>query len=335
MIASPDVMSDDLPLIRWEGRTKGSPYTVQIAATNVAPAALDALKQQIETRLKEINRQMSHFDPGSELSRFNRAPAGQPFTVSPEFARVMRFALTLAERSGGAFDPTLGPVINLWGFGEQSDQRAVPSEREITDALRRVGHRHLTVTDCGELVKDTPQLTLNLSAVAKGFGVDEIIRILRQQGFTNSYAAIAGEVMASGHNARGTPWQVAITEPLPHWREGDPFTAIVPLSNRAISTSGDYQKFFVNSSGRRLSHIFDPRSGQPVQHDLTAVSVVAPDCMTADALATTLFVLGAKAGLSFIEDRPEAAALFIVRNPDGTFSQSPSRRFMQLSGLRP
>jgi thiamine biosynthesis lipoprotein len=128
---------------------------------------------------------------------------------------------------------------------------------------------------------------------------------------------------------------VGITEPLANWREGDPMAAIASLSDRAISTSGDYQKFFVDAAGRRLSHVFDLRTGWPVQHGIGGVSVVASDSMTADALATTLFVLGEREGLAFIEQWPEAGALFIVREPDGQYRQVRSRRFAELAGLSP
>lgn len=325
----------ELPVIRWQGRTMGSPYTVQIVGTNLSLVQVDALKRAVEERLAEVNRQMSHYDPESELSRFNRAPAKTRFKVSPEFARVVRFSLDLFRESNGAFDPTLAPVINLWGFGEKTDQRAVPSEGELNTALRKTGCQHLSLTPHDELIKDIPELTLNLSGVAKGFGVDEMAAVLRQSGLTNIYVSIAGEVLALGHNPRGTNWLVGISAPVPHWTEKDPMAAVAALSNQALSTSGDYQKFFTDAQGRRLSHIIDPKTGWPVQHDVTGVSVVAADSMTADVLGTTLFVLGREKGLRFVESRADAAALFIVRTPAGDFERIPSSRFANLTGYRP
>jgi len=325
----------DLPVIRWQGRTMGSPYTVQVVGASLTEAQADALKTEVDDRLKEVNRQMSHYQPDSELSRFNRAPANTPFKVSPEFARVVRFSLELYRRSQGAFDPTLAPVINLWGFGEKTEQRRVPPEAELRAAMANTGCQHLSVKDNNELLKDIPDLTINLSAVAKGFGVDEMVRVLRGHGLTNIYASIAGEVRVLGHNPRATNWQVGITAPLAHWRENDPMAAVVSLSNQAISTSGDYQKFFTDAQGRRLCHIIDPRTGRPVQHNLGGVSVVAPDSMTADGLSTTLFVLGPEAGLRFIESWTNAAALFIVREGEGRFRSIPSSRFAGLTGYRP
>lgn len=310
----------------------GSPYTVKIAGTNLASGQIDVLKAEVEQRLQEVNRQMSHYQPDSELSRFNRAPANTPFKVSPEFARVVRFSLEMWRRSGGAFDPTLAPVVNLWGFGEKTDQKAVPPQAELEAALRKTGCQHLSVTAGDELVKDRADVALNLSAVAKGFGVDEITRVLRRHGLTNTYASIAGEVMLQGRNARGSRWQVGISAPVPNWRENDPMAAAVSLSDQAISTSGDYQKFFTDPQGRRLCHILDPKNGWPVQNRVGGVSTIAPDSMTADALATALFVMGTEEGVRFVESWTNAAALFIVREPDGSFRFIASARFKDLTG---
>ena len=235
---------------------------------NLTELQIASLKAEIDERLKEVNRQMSHYQPDSELSRFNRAPANTPFKVSPEFARVMRFTLDLCRRSHGALDPTLAPVINLWGFGETTSQRAVPSDAALAEALKKTGWKHLSVTGNDELIKDIPDLTINLGAVAKGFGVDEMVRVLQAHGLTNVYASIAGEVRVLGHNARRIAWRIGISAPIEHWNESDPMVAATSLSNQALSTSGDYQKFFYDEQGRRLCHIFDStnRMARAEQH---------------------------------------------------------------------
>jgi len=335
VLASTPACAEDLPVVRWQGRTMGSPYTVQIVGTNLTPEHVTALQAEVEQQLQEVNRQMSHYQPDSELSRFNRAPANTPFKVSPEFARVVRFSLEMFHRSHGAFDPTFAPVINLWGFGEKTEARAVPPPAELQAAMKITGAQHLSVTADDELIKDIPDLTINLSAVAKGFGVDEMVKVLRGHGLTNIYASIAGEVEVLGHNPRGTNWLVGISAPVAHWNEDDPMVTVASLSNQALSTSGDYQKFFTDAQGRRLCHIIDPQTGWPVQHNVGGVSVVAADSMTADALGTTLFVLGPEAGLKFIESWTNAAAVFIVREADGQFRQIPSSRFAQMTGSRP
>ena len=313
----------------------GSPYTVQIAGVVLDESTTTALKSEVEQTLREVNRQMSHYEPESELSRFNRAPANKPFKVSSEFAHVVRFTLEICKQTRGALDPTLAPVINLWGFGEQTTNRAVPPEAELKAALKKTGYQHLSVTPNDELIKDIPELTINLSAVAKGFGVDEMTRVLQRHGYTNVYASIAGEVRLLGLSPRSSRWRVGISAPVSNWREDDPMLAVANLSNQAISTSGDYQKFFFNAQGRRLCHIFDPATGWPVQHNVGGVSVVANDNMIADALATTLFVLGPEAGMKYIETHTNAAALFIVREAEAKFRQIPSARFEAFTGYKP
>lgn len=320
------------PVTAWEGRTMGSVYTVKLVEPRLPPAGLVALRAEVEARLAELNRQMSHYDPDSELSRFNRAPAKLPFPVSPEFAKVVRFSLELSRRSGGAFDPTLGPVINLWGFGEKSVPRAVPPEPALQAARALTGWRHLAVTPAGELVKELPGLSLNLGGVAKGFGTDEIVAVLRRHGITDAYVAIAGEVRVTGRNARAEKWHVGIAAPVDHWRADDPMATGVRLADQSLSTSGDYQNFYFDPRGGRLCHIIDPRTGWPVQHLLGGVSVVAPDSMSADALGTALFVLGPVEGLKWIDAWEGAAALFIVRQPDGSFRRIPSARFAAMTG---
>lgn len=327
--------AEGLPIVSWQGQTMGTVYTVKIVGETLPQPQIKALQAAVDQRLKELNRQMSHYQPDSELSQFNRAEAGVPFKVSPEFARVIRFSLDLCRRSEGAFDPTLAPVINLWGFGEKTSQRSVPADAELKAAMKKTGWQHLSVTANDELIKDIPDLTLNLGAVAKGFGSDEIARLIGGRGLTNIYVSIAGEVRVLGHNARGTKWQVGIAAPVEHWRENDPMAAGLALSNQAVSTSGDYQNFFHDAQGRRLCHIIDPKTGWPVQHNLAGVSVVAPEGMTADALATTLFVLGPEAGMRFVEGCENAAALFITRDPEGHYRQMPSSRFVGVTGYNP
>jgi FAD:protein FMN transferase len=325
----------DLPLEVWEGETMGSRYIVKIAGTNLAPARLQKVKAAVEARLKEVNRQMSHYVPESELSRFNRGPANTPFKISPDFARVMRQSLELNRLSKGAFDPALGTVINLWGFGEKGAVIRAPSEAQLREAVTNAGCSHLRLTPNDELIKDIPGLRLDLGAIAKGYGSDQMAEVLRSEGFTNFYVAISGDVFASGFNARGTNWQVGVSTPVLKWNPGDPLIAILSVSGQGVSTCGDYQKFYFDAQGRRICHVFDPRTGQTVQHNLGSVTVVAPDDTTADGLDTTLFVLGLEEGLKLIEKQTNCAALFIVREPDGSFRQVLSSRFTALTGYKP
>lgn len=334
-IGSGIAFAEDFPVIAWQGRTMGSDYTVKIVDGKLAESQVNEIKAEVEKTLVEVNRQMSNYVPESELSRFNLAPANAPYKVSPDFAQVVRFSLELSRVSDGAFDPTLGPLINLWGFGESTKEHKVPSEEMIRATMAKTGWRHLKVTESGEFIKDVPDIHLDLGAVAKGYGNDQIAKVLQSHGIKNYYCSIAGEVRVAGHNPRGSKWVLGISMPKDLWRENDPMAATVAISGLALSTSGDYQKFFVDEKGRRLCHIIDARTGTPVQHMLAAVTVVGPDGMTADGLGTTLFVLGTEAGMKLIDSRPDAAALFIVRDKDGRFGLVPSAKFEAMTGFKP
>jgi len=323
--------AEDHPVIRWAGQAMGSPYTVQIVDAKMDNLQVAGLKAEVEQRLKDLNQQISHYLSDSEISKFNHGPANQAFKLAPDLLRLMKFSLDLNRQSQGSWDPTLGPVISLWGFGEKTEKHAIPPEAELKAALKLTGCQHLKLTDSGELIKDIPELSLNLSSSAKGFVTDEIVKLLGTHGLTNVYVAMAGDLAVRGHSPRGVKWQVGIALPMENWKENNPMATAVSLTNQAISTSGDNEKFFKDAQGRRLGHIFDPKTGWPVQHDVASVSVVGPDSMTAGATATTLFVLGQEAGLKYIEARPTMAALFIVREGEDKFRQVPSSRFAEMT----
>jgi thiamine biosynthesis lipoprotein len=327
--------AEEFPVVAWQGRTMGSDYTVKIVDGKLTETQVNGIKAEVEKTLVEVNRQMSNYVPESELSRFNKSPANAPFKISPDFAQVIRFSLELSRISDGAFDPALGPLINLWGFGEKTKEHVVPSDEMLRATMAKTGWKHLKITEAGELIKDSPDIALDLGAVAKGYGNDQIAKVLQSHGLKNYYCSIAGEVRVAGHSPRGTNWVLGISIPKDQWRENDPMAAAVTITNLALSTSGDYQKFFMDEKGRRLCHIIDARTGTPVQHMLAAVTVVGPDGMTADGLGTTLFVLGTEAGMKLIDSRPDAAALFIVRGKDGGFGLIPSAKFEAMTGFKP
>jgi len=270
---------------------------------------------------------MSHYHPDSELSRFNRSPVTTPVKVSAELACVTRRALELTRDSEGAFDPTMEQLINLWGFGPRKGTGDVPADEQIAAAQRLCGTRHLRVTADDELQKDIPGLQLNLGAIAKGYAADEAARVLRERGYTNLFVSVSGEIVALGVRPDGKPWQVGVERPRYSARRNAELSAIVPLLGGALSTSGDSHQFFRDATGRIFSHILDPSTGRPVEHELASVTVVAADAMTADGVATTLFVLGLERGLRWVEDRPGIAALFIVRGEGGQLRLVASRRF--------
>jgi len=312
----------------WEGQTMGSVYRITITRADLDDAVLERVRTDGDAGLREVNRQMSHYQPDSEISQFNAAAAGVPFLVSPDFARVTRFALELWEKSGGLFDPTLGPLVDLWGFGSSGRHGEPPSDESVAAARRRCGAQHLRVTAHGALVKDVSDLQLNLSAVAKGFGVDVAAGVLRDYGIEHYLVEIGGEIVARGRNSGGMPWRVGIESPLVTGDFGTALDCVVGLKDRALATSGNYREFFTDAEGRRFSHILNPATGAPIPYAPLGVSVLADSCLVADGLATTLFVLGPEAGRRWIEHTyPDAAALFLEATPAGGVRRLPPAGF--------
>lgn len=311
------------------GRTMGTFYRVE----SVGGPGAEALRVEVERKLEELNRIFSHYEPESELSRFNRSTATAPVKISPAFARVMRHSLAMSRASDGAFDPALGALINLWGFGPGGTPGRVPADAEIFAARQLCGAQHLRLNERDELQKDVPGLQLNLGGIAKGFAAYEVARVVCAQGCTNFFVSVGGEVVTLGRNGAGRPWQVGIERPQRAGAPGAALCAIVPLSGGALSTSGDAHQFFRDAQGRVFGHILDPTTGRPVSNSLASVTVLAPDGLTADSLTKPLIIMGLERGLRWIEQRPDAAALFIVRENDGRLRLVPSSRFPGFQAL--
>lgn len=326
-------------LLALDGRTMGTTWSVRVAAP---PPGLReaALRADVEARLVRINALMSTWDPASELSRFNAAPIGEWFAVDAELVAVVEAARTLGELSEGAFDVTVGPLVNLWGFGPQAEvgRDAVPSEAALEAALRRVGFAGVETRRAPPALRRTADLEVDLSAIAKGYGVDAVASILEAHGVQRYLAEIGGELRARGHNARDVPWQVGIETPDAQQR-GVAREAI-GLDGAAVATSGDYRNFFT-VDGVRYSHTIDPTTGRPVTHDVASVTVIHSSAMWADGWATALNVMGAERGLAlaaeqdlavlFIlyeaDDRPDEGEVGGDESRDGRFVERPSEPF--------
>lgn len=287
----------------FSGPTMGTRYNVTVVAPGAHVAELQA---GVDKRLAEINRLMSTYDPDSELSRFNRHEGTDWFSVSEETAAVVRFALGVAEDSGGAFDPTVGPAVNLWGFGPDKRPTRPPSDEEVAAALERVGHQAVAARlDPPALRKSDPAVYVDLSAVAKGYASDEVSAVLAERGATASMVEIGGEVVTRGRKPGGAPWRIGVEQPESGGRS---LRTAIELSDEALATSGDYRNFF-EAGGVRYSHTIDPTTGRPVEHTLATVTVRAESCMEADALATALLVMGAERAYDWAEQRGVAALL--------------------------
>ncbi len=319
--------------LQWRGQTMGTHYNIQIADSPLSQAEGRKLEQQIKHYLRDINQQMSTYIADSEINSFNRWPNTTPYPVSPEFAHVTRRALQWSTKSSGAFDPTLEPLINLWGFGERTPNQAWPDEEAIADALEQTGVRALHVPDQAHLQKDRPDLHLNLNAIAKGYAADGIGTLIAQAGATNYFVELGGDLVVSGLNHQQKPWRIGVEWPDPNVPHGSSFYAIAHLTDGALAGSGNYRQWRTGPDGQTYSHIIDPRTGYPTQHDLVAVHVWAAHCIDADAVATALIVMGLEEGLAWIESLPDTEALFFRRDDEDAFESVISSSFAARTGL--
>ena len=293
------------------GDAFGTKFTIKVAlaeGNNLSPQ----FDQNIAATVERLDAQMSLWDDDSELSRFNRASGEDWFPVSKELVTVVEAAGQIRQRSEGAFDPTVRPLLALWSFGPGDRPNRVPSQEEIDVARSLVGTDVETRREpVPALRKSHPQVQLDLNAIAKGYAVDVIADLVESYDPIGYMVEIGGEVRARGRKTDGAPWRIAIERPVVGERASD---VAVDLQDGALATSGDYRNYF-EADGQRYSHMIDPRTGRPITHKLASVSVVAEDCMTADAWATALMVLGPEAGYTLaVQER--IAAMFLIRDGD-------------------
>jgi thiamine biosynthesis lipoprotein len=293
---------DASPYRRYEGAAMGTTYRV------IAACDADA-GEAIEAELADVDAEMSTYRSDSAVARFNAAPPGVWTAVPQPVVDVVATAQQLNRESGGAFDVTVGPLVDLWGFGPPGRGGAVPDAAAIAAARKRVDPAALLVRRSPPALAKTRDIEIDLASVAEGHGVDRVAERLSRAGCRDMLVDIGGEVRARGVNAAGQPWRVGVEVPDPRRRGA--VERVVRLENTALSTSGDYRNFF-DSGGRRYSHIIDPRTGYPVNHALASVTVLHASTMHADGYSTLLLVLGPEDGWDFAVDH-DLAALFIVR----------------------
>ena len=326
---------DGPELVEMRGETQGTYFTIKFVPPTLSTAQVEAVGQALEECFAGIDRQMSAYQEDSEICAFNRSTSSEPFAVTASFADVVRFGLALSAKSDGLFDMTIAPLVNLWGFGPGGSRAATPSEADLLAARARVGWTNLTVTADGRLRKARPDLVLDVNAVAQGYTVDAVSRLLTGFGLTNHMVEVGGEVFASGLNVSGEPWRIGVDRPRLDAVPGKELQGVLHVSGLAVSTSGDYRHYRRDEQGALVAHIIDPRTGRPTRRPQCSVTVVAPDCMTADGLATALYVMGPEAGLQWLPQAwPAAEALFIVRASDGRFEERATPGFREKTGYR-
>ncbi|MCF1184749.1 FAD:protein FMN transferase [Marichromatium gracile] len=324
LLALAGCAQDDAP-VELQGRTMGTHYSVKLYGLPDT-LSVEQLQAQIDARLEQVNDLMSTYRPDSELSRFNASDSGDWFPVSLELAALVALAERISIFSIGAFDVTVGPAVNLWGFGPGQPPEQLPSDAQLAEVRERIGFPRLEYRlDPPALRKEKPGVYVDLSGIAKGHGVDQVAAVLEAAGVTDYLAEVGGELRASGTKPDATPWRIAIERPEPGVRE---VHRIVTLHDAAMATSGDYRNFYEHD-GKLYSHTINPITARPVTHTLASVSVIAADCAQADALATALLVLGPEAGLALAEAH-DIAAFFVVREGDG-YSDRATSRFAALT----
>jgi len=292
------------------GPTMGTTYTVKLHGAEVDR---DALESAIDAVLERINDSMSTWRPDSELSRFNRSNTTDWFAVSAELTHVVAAAESISSVSDGAFDVTVGPLVNLWGFGPEGRADKPPSEPQIERIMPLIGYRMLAVSTVpSALRKREPDMYVDLSAIAKGYAVDAIAQLLDERQVRTYLVEIGGELRARGARSDTTPWRIAIERPVPGMRTAQ---SIVALRDTAIATSGDYRNY-VERDGKRFTHTIDPRTGRPITNALASVSVITDTAMRADAFATAILVLGPEEGYA-LAVREALAAQLIVKAGGG------------------
>jgi len=296
----------------------GTTYRVKVTIEE-SGVDLDELKSKIDKRLDEINKSMSTYDYMSEISRFNRTTdTTKFFQISEDFYEVMLKSKELYDLTHGAWDGTVNPLVDLWGFGQSEKPRDIPSDKEIDSLLSVTGFDHIEISESG-LKKRNPDISIDLSSIAKGYGVDQAAELLDNLGFESHLVEIGGEVYASGMKKDGTPWRVGVDQPDKDTRIREIY-AVIQLSDQAVATSGDYRNYFeLEGEVRQYSHIIDPKKGRPVDNGIAGVSVIADNCAFADGLATAIMVAGVERSLELVNNLENVECVIIKADEKNRF----------------
>jgi thiamine biosynthesis lipoprotein len=301
-----------LPEYELSGSTMGTAYSVKLVAPG-EDVDRERLRTRIDETLAAVDRLTSTWRDDSELSQFNANPSTGWIDVSTEFCATVENALAVSRQSNGAFDVTVGPLVNLWGFGPDGQRREPPDDAALNAVMTRVGYEGITTRcDAPAVRKRSGDMYIDLSGWAKGYGVDRLAAVLDDYRLKDYLVEIGGELRVRGRNAEGKKWAIAIEAPSTTTRRPH---SVVRLTDTSVATSGDYRNYF-DHDGTRYSHTIDARTGRPVTHDLAAVTVISETAAYADAMATALLVLGPDAGLTLAEDLG-IAGYFLVRNQAG------------------
>lgn len=296
------------------GPTMGSTYTIKYVYNTTTPAA-DAVGVAVQNILDEVDRQMSTYRLDSDIARFNQSPANTCMPMPQPVLELAQYGYELSRSSDGAFDLTLGPLLDLWGFGPQARGKHVPSSDEIAAAKAKIGYQHVRVVN-DQLCKDA-DVKVEFNSIAAGYTVDRISERFAELNIDSYMIEVTGELIAKGLKPDGTPWRIALEQPLGDGQRV--IQRILEIDGYGLNTSGDYRNYF-EEDGVRFSHTIDPQVGAPISHRLASVTVVDRSTLHADGLGTLLLVLGPERGLAFAEEH-KIAAFFVMRDGEGFATQ--------------
>ena len=272
------------------------------------------LQQEIETELKKVDAEFSMFNDTSTVSRLNR---GEHPVLSSMFLDVYKLARQVSEKTGGAFDITVAPLVNAWGFGFRNEQ--MPDSRQVDSLRQLVGYQHLALKG-QELLMNCPGMMLDFSAIAKGYGVDAVTQLLSRHDVSNFMVEIGGEVTTRGVSPKRLPWRIGVTKPTDDSLQvSNEYQTVLNVTDRSMATSGNYRNFYYKG-GRKYAHTIDPRTGYPVQHSLLSATVLASDCATADAYATSFMVMGMDGARRILEQEKGLMAYLIYTDQQGNLA---------------
>ncbi len=305
-----------------EGKTMGTYWRVSMAGVDSTRGP--ELREKIQAQLDADDRELSTWKPDSALSRFNQSRGSAPWPVSEAMSDIVTLSLRIGEKTHGAMDITVGPLVNLWGFGPEKQPVATPTQEQIDAARKLTGLQHLrTINSAGQqwLQKDLPELYVDLSTVGEGYAADHLARLMEQEGISRYLVSVGGAVTTRGLNAEGKAWRVAIQKPTDRENAAQ---AIVDLNGHGISTSGSYRNYY-ELDGKRISHVIDPTTGRPIQHKLVSATVIAPTALEADGWDTGLMVLGTEKAKEVA--LKEGLAVYLITKEGDGFSTWMSPQF--------
>ena len=281
---------------------------------NVTYTSTEDLHDTIMTCLKGVDASLSMFNPKSTISRINR---GETDTLDTHLAEILPMAQSISDATGGAFDITVAPLVNAWGFGFKSGQ--LPTDAQVDSLRALVDYKSISIEE-GLIRKQIPGSVIDLSAIAKGYGSDQVANLLMERGVKDFMVEIGGEIVTRGNNPKGEAWHIGINRPVEDSTGmNNEIQEVIEVHNRAMATSGNYRNYYTTEDGRKVSHTIDPSTGRPVRHSLLSSTVLAPTCAMADAFATSFMVMGIEKAMDIVNAHPELQVYFIYTDSIGNY----------------